>query len=409
MRKAALAAVAVVTVLGAGMPPATAATSATPPVTAYQLPFRCGQSWTGTTRPDHSPSPNAIDFTRSHDFGKSVLAAAAGTVVVARNLGNVSYGRYVVIDHGNGESTLYAHLSSIWVTVGQSIDQGQVLGRVGASGNATGAHLHFEERLDGTDVPPYFNGAAYQFDSSIASANCVDVPIAGDWNGDGTTDIGVYRRGKGQGRFLELLNGVTTKVAFAPSIDNPVLGDWNADGTSDLGVHNVATRSILSRSSDGTVTSTTLGARRDKIVAGDFAGDGTTQMAVYRPRTGSFGLLDSSGKMVWTQLGTTADLPVVGDWNGDGTTDFGVYDPATATWTLRYVDSTGVAWVAQRTFGQPGDLPVVGDWNGDGTTDVGVWDPATADWTLDQTDPASQSPSPGTTVSSSGLVFGHPR
>jgi hypothetical protein len=73
------------------------------------------------------------------------------------------------------------------------------------------------------------------------------------------------------------------------------------------------------------------------------------------------------------------------------------------------VDSTGVAWVAQRTFGQPGDLPVVGDWNGDGTTDVGVWDPATADWTLDQTDPASQSPSPGTTVSSSGLVLGHPR
>jgi len=113
--------------------------------------------------------------------------------------------------------------------------------------------------------------------------------------------------------------------------------------------------------------------------------------------------------MVWTPVGAPGEIPVVGDWNGDGVDDFGAYDPLTATWTLRYVDGSGLAWVAQTMYGQPGNLPVVGDWNGDGTSDLGVWDPTTATWTLDQTDSAVTSPPPDTTVAPSTLVFGRAR
>ncbi len=406
-RLPAVAGFALAVVLGTGVAPASAATDAAPPVTSYQVPFRCGQTWTGTTRPDHSPSPDAVDFTRSNDFGMPVVAAASGTVVVAKNLGRTSYGRYVVIDHGNGESTLYAHLSRIYVTRGQYIDQGSLLGRVGASGDATGPHLHFEERLDGTDVPPYFDGVAYQFGTSISSRNCVDVPVVGDWNGDGTPDIGVYRRGRGHGRFLMLLNGTTTTVKLGSSTDAPVLGDWNGNGTTDLGARDAVSRALSTRAGDGTVTTTTVGGHKDQVVSGDFAGDGTTEVAVYRPKRASFGLPDDTGKLVWTPVGSPGEIPVVGDWNGDGTDDFGVYDPSTSTWTLRYVDAAGIAWVAEVGYGQPGDLPVVGDWNGDGSSDLGVWTPSTATWTLDPVDAAS--PPTDTAASPTPLVFGRTR
>ncbi len=84
--------------------------------------------------------------------GTEIGAAAGGTVVTAGVLGG--YGNAVVIDHGGGLSTLYAHQSSLAVTVGQVVGPGQVVGRVGSTGNSTGPHLHFEVRVFGTPVDP---------------------------------------------------------------------------------------------------------------------------------------------------------------------------------------------------------------------------------------------------------------
>ncbi|MPZ72260.1 MAG: peptidoglycan DD-metalloendopeptidase family protein [Nitriliruptorales bacterium] len=84
--------------------------------------------------------------------GTSIRAAAAGTVTFA---GDVSgYGRMVIVDHGDGLTTLYAHQSSTSVRTGQVIDAGEGLGRVGATGTATGPHLHFEVRVDGAAQDP---------------------------------------------------------------------------------------------------------------------------------------------------------------------------------------------------------------------------------------------------------------
>lgn len=80
--------------------------------------------------------------------GSPVLAAAAGTVIVAKNDGgyNGGYGNYVVVTHDNGTQTLYGHLSSVSVSVGQSVAKGEKLGGVGNTGKSTGIHLHFEVR-----------------------------------------------------------------------------------------------------------------------------------------------------------------------------------------------------------------------------------------------------------------------
>ena len=84
--------------------------------------------------------------------GTSILAAKSGQVVTSAY--HYSYGNYVVIDHGNGNSTLYAHMSSRAVSEGQMVSQGQVIGYVGTTGSSTGNHLHFEVRDNYTRVDP---------------------------------------------------------------------------------------------------------------------------------------------------------------------------------------------------------------------------------------------------------------
>ncbi|MBQ4592270.1 MAG: peptidoglycan DD-metalloendopeptidase family protein [Clostridia bacterium] len=84
--------------------------------------------------------------------GTDVLAAASGTVVLSQY--HYSYGNYVIIDHGNGFSTLYAHLSSSNVNVGDFVGAGQTIGWVGLTGHTYGYHLHFETREYGSTVDP---------------------------------------------------------------------------------------------------------------------------------------------------------------------------------------------------------------------------------------------------------------
>jgi murein DD-endopeptidase MepM/ murein hydrolase activator NlpD len=85
--------------------------------------------------------------------GAPVGAAAGGRVVFAA-FHAAGYGNLVEIAHGNGVVSLYAHLSAISVRVGQAVRTGTWIGRVGASGEATGAHLHFEVRVRGAAVDP---------------------------------------------------------------------------------------------------------------------------------------------------------------------------------------------------------------------------------------------------------------
>jgi murein DD-endopeptidase MepM/ murein hydrolase activator NlpD len=86
----------------------------------------------------------AIDI--ANRAAPDVVAADSGTVIVTGWPSPWAYGNRIMIDHGNGFITLYAHLSRIYVSVGQKVSQGQVIGRMGSTGRSTGTHLHFEIR-----------------------------------------------------------------------------------------------------------------------------------------------------------------------------------------------------------------------------------------------------------------------
>ena len=103
---------------------------------------------------DYSPGANhpAIDIAGS--IGNPVWAADNGVVVYA-GWSNYGYGNLIVVDHGNGWQTLYAHLNSIGVGCGQSVNQGQAIGGLGSTGNSSGAHLHFEMIYSGSKVNPW--------------------------------------------------------------------------------------------------------------------------------------------------------------------------------------------------------------------------------------------------------------
>lgn len=85
--------------------------------------------------------------------GSNIYASAAGTVVTVK-WGSKGYGNHVIINHGDGIQTLYAHLNDIYVTKNQYVNQGDVIGGMGRTGNATGVHLHFEIRINGQYVDP---------------------------------------------------------------------------------------------------------------------------------------------------------------------------------------------------------------------------------------------------------------
>lgn len=106
---------------------------------------------TGAISQDYWELHRAIDITWAE--GTRIVAADSGYVALVGS-SNTGYGKYVVIDHGNGFQTLYAHFSIFYVKPGQSVRKGEVIGLMGSTGRSTGPHLHFEIRKDGIQRNP---------------------------------------------------------------------------------------------------------------------------------------------------------------------------------------------------------------------------------------------------------------
>ena len=168
-----LIAVGTTIVIPGGQPYTPPAPAAAPASNTSSGNSGSSSGWTSVFKPEAAPSAPASGMqfqwpSGSHDIsqysrwghvaidirgpmGTPIYASAAGT---ATNHSGGGYGNYVVIDHGNGWSTLYAHLSSYGVSSGQYVSQGQYIGGEGSTGWSTGPHLHFEIRQGGTKYNP---------------------------------------------------------------------------------------------------------------------------------------------------------------------------------------------------------------------------------------------------------------
>lgn len=93
---------------------------------------------------------NGIDI--AGGYGADIIAAASGTVLFSGN--SSSYGKYIVLSHGNGITTLYAHCNQLLVSAGATVTKGQIIAKVGSTGKSTGPHLHFEVSVNGTRQNP---------------------------------------------------------------------------------------------------------------------------------------------------------------------------------------------------------------------------------------------------------------
>jgi hypothetical protein len=181
--------------------------------------------------------------------------------------------------------------------------------------------------------------------------------------------------GNGSGLFLYAENTWGHLYLFAleeicPS-PTPVMirsesGDYNGDGSSDIGLFRPPTSGWSVRN----VTRLFFGSSADSLVAGDYDGDGTSEAAVFRPATG----LWSAHRLTRFFLGAASDVTIPGDYDGDGKTDAAIFRPDRKLWVLRNI--------SRLYFGSSEDFPVPGDYDGNGTKEIAVFRSTSSLWAV---------------------------
>ena len=303
---------------------------------------------------------------------------------------------------------------SVWVNQAASVacaatgTQGQTVGTLAAGASAALEFTSLPAGAAGTSTfRAFVDSACATVESNEANnQSTLSYTVEGVPTAFVATAVGVWR--PGTGRFYLDFDGSFTWTSgvdlitdsFGLPTDLPVAGDWNGDGIDEIGVWRPSTgRFYLDIDGSRTWTAgvdritASFGIPTDRPVAGDWNGDGIDDIGMWRPSTGRF-YLDIDGSRTWTagvdlitaSFGIPTDRPMTGDWNGDGIDDIGVWRPGTGRFYLD-IDG-GRTWTAgvdviTDAFGIPSDHPVAGDWNGDGIDDIGVWRPSSGRYYLD--------------------------
>ena len=206
-----------------------------------------------------------------------------------------------------------------------------------------------------------------------------DVAVPNDFDGDGRTDVAVWRNSTGI--FYVFKSGTNTVQSFQFGLtgDNPNISqDFDGDNKADFAVTRAQNGLLIwyIQGSNTGFRSVQFGNATDRALRGDYDGDGKADLAVYRPSTdapaNTFFVQRSSNNTTLVQpFGiSTIDKTVPADYDGDGKTDIAVWRSTDGVW--HYLKSSNGSYNAF-AFGLTGDLPTPGDYDGDGKADFAVW------------------------------------
>ncbi len=188
-----------------------------------------------------------------------------------------------------------------------------------------------------------------------------DIPAPGDYDGDGTTEFAIFRESSG----LWGIRGLT-RAYFGSFSDKAIPGDYGGDGTCNVGIF---------RESSGlwaikNVTRNYFGTSGDIPVPGDYSGDGTKNISIFRESSGLWAIKNLSR----IYFGTSDDYPVPGDYNGDVSWEPGIFRQSSGLWAIR--------GLTRSYFGSVSDQPVPADYNGNFKDDIGIFQDSLGLWAI---------------------------
>ena len=255
-------------------------------------------------------------------------------------------------------------------------------------GTESPAELHRRGPRGARDLPPRQRGAVEWFvkgDPTLTGSGhpfgsgSLDVPLTGDFDGDGKTDLAVYRPSTAQWYVQESGSSYASKLLATfgeANLDIPVPGNYNGTGTTIPAVYRPTTGQWFIKGQAGPITFTTF-MNGDIPVPGDYDNIGKDELAIYRPSTGQW-IIDGPHGVHTITFGGPTDIPVPGAYDalttGNQAVEPAVWRPSTGQFFIHGPNGNRMIQFAV------GDIPAPGDYEGIGETEAAVYRPSTGQW-----------------------------
>lgn len=338
----------------------------------------------GTGRQQLTNFPSSADCTQtsSNCFTLGYVWTENNSKVIAAGRINGAKGLFAVNTDGSGS------VSQIPISPGNAPEfvGGIVQSRVDRNvvsiggGPATGGNYTLVSTIGEAIAGITSTGGSYSFESGFWPAVVASVSRKApfDFDGDGKTDVGIFRPSVGEWWIYRSSTGSTFAAQFGASTDQIAAADFTGDGRSDIAFWRPATGEwFVLRSEDNSFFSFPFGAGGDVPVPADYDADGKADPAVFRPSSGLWFIQRSSDNgTTISQFGANGDRPIPADYDGDGKADLAIYRVSAGEWWLNRTAAGSIVY----QFGNSSDKQVQGDYTGDGKADVAFWRPSTGEW-----------------------------